>query len=162
MGSGIHGGFGQTKGRSAMGSADISFMNNKDDFMTNIRKRKDIDPDGKFDLIAHGTPDSIEIEHNGQTEEINSRVTARLIKQLKGYKGQDIRLLSCETGATIKGFAQSLANKLNVNVYAPNYLLWANPDGTHFVAPRDKNKPDEPDKNIRGRFIKFKPGGNKQ
>ena len=32
MGAGIHGGFGQTKGRSAMGSADISFMNNKDDF----------------------------------------------------------------------------------------------------------------------------------
>jgi len=88
MGAGKHGGFGKTKGSSGY-------------VLKNIRKRKDIDPDGKFDLIAHGTSTYVQFEHNGKTININSRTVAKLIKQMPGYKkGQPIRLLSCNTGTS--------------------------------------------------------------
>ena len=32
------------------------------------------------------------------------------------------------------GFAQNLANKLNVEVYAPTNYLWSTPNGNYFVA----------------------------
>ena len=98
MGAGYHGGFGSTKGRkafAAMGAGDTSFMGNQQVFLQNIKRRKDVDPDGKFDVIAHGTSNSIEFEHNGTTLKLNSRNAAKLIKANKDYHGQDIRLLSC-------------------------------------------------------------------
>ena len=52
----------------------------------NIRNRSDIDPGGKFDVIAHRTPSSIEIEHNGTKMEVNPRTTAQMIKHLPRYK----------------------------------------------------------------------------
>lgn len=164
MGGGRHGGFGNTKGATA---GDASFMGNSEAFLRNIRKRKDIDPGGKFDVIAHGRPNSMQIEHNGKKIDVNSRTAAQMISRLPGYrKGQPIRLLSCNTGVDEKGFAQNLANKLNVTVYAPSNYLWAWPDGSYRVAgikPRrgsreglviDCGKP--------GKFIKYIPGGNRK
>ena len=121
MGAGKYGGFGNTKGKTGYVSGDGSLMGSSEQFLMNIRKRKDVDPNGKFDLIAHGTADSIEIEHNGNKIKISSRTTAKLIRQMPGYKiGQPIRLLSCNTGLSSASFAQNLANKLNVSVWAPN------------------------------------------
>ncbi|MGM9946492.1 hypothetical protein [Floccifex sp.] len=143
-------------------AGDASFMETKDLFLKNIRNRKDVDPNGKFDLIAHGTSKTIEVEHNGNKVQINSRTAAKLIRRLPGYKkGQPIRLLSCSTGSKTKGFAQDLANKLNVKVYAPSDILWAYPSGKIVVAPRNKTG-DGPDLSKKGRFIEFKPGGNKK
>ena len=160
MGAGYHGGFGATQGARGIASGDASFMRNLDQFLRNIRKRKDVDPGGKFDLIAHGTASTLEVEHNGQKIQIDSRTAARLIQQLPGYHGQDIRLLSCRTGASTAGFAQNLANRLNVNVYAPSDTLWAYPNGKHFIAATDSR--GLPDMKQLGKFIKFKPGGNRK
>ena len=79
---------------------------------------------------------------------------------MPGYKkGQPIRLLSCNTGTSSASFAQNLANKLNVSVWAPDKYLWASYSGNHFVAGMTKDgKPDYSDK---GKFVEYKPGGNK-
>lgn len=151
-----------TKGNPVAG--DASFMKSNDDFLKYIRKRKDVDPGGKFDLIAHGTANKIELEHNGKKILVNSRTVAKLIKNMPGYKkGQPIRLLSCNTGTLNHGFAQDLANKLNITVWAPSSYLWAYPNGKHFVADKKiVNEKEKPDYSKMGKFIKFTPGGNRK
>lgn len=159
MGSGRYGGFGNTKGSFVPG--DASFMGDSEVFLQYIKRRKDVDPGGKFDLIAHGTTNSMEIQHGSKKVRINSRTAAKLIKQMPDYhKGQPIRLLSCNTGASSASFAQNLANKLNVSVWAPSNYLWVNPNGTHFIAGKNEN--GFPDYSNKGKFIEYKPGGNKK
>lgn len=161
MGMKANSGFFHGTSGSRAAAGDKSFMSKKDPFIINIKNRKDVDPNGQFDLIAHGTSETIEVEHNGKKIQIDSRTTAMLIKKMPGYKkGQSIRLLSCSTGARSHGFAQDLANKLNVVVYAPSDILWAYPSGRHFIAAKDKY--GNPDLSKKGRFIKFTPGGNKK
>ena len=135
-------------------------MRKDDNFVKFIAKRKDVDPKGTFDLIAHGTADGIEVMHNGNKIVENSRTAAKLIQRLPGYHGQNIRLLSCSTGARSEGFAQNLANKLNVKVKAPSDILWAYDNGHYFVAAKGAN--GRADLSKRGKFIIYKPGGNKQ
>lgn len=142
-------------------AGDASFMGGNEAFLRNIRNRSDVDPGGVFDLIAHGTSDGVQVEHLGSTLTINSRVAASRVRRLPGFHGQDIRLLSCSTGARSDGFAQNLANKLGVSVWAPSDLLWAYPNGTHFVAPRDPKHPNRPHPWRRGKFIEYRPGGNR-
>ena len=54
------------------------------------------------------------------------------------YNGQAIRLLSCNMGALDNGFAQNLANKLNVEVCALKNYLWSEASGNYFVAGMTK------------------------
>lgn len=49
------------------------------------------------------------------------------------YNSQPIRLLSCNTGRLADGFAQNLANFMNVEVSAPTKYIWAYHDGKHIV-----------------------------
>ena len=126
------------------------------------KKRRDIDVNGFYDVIAHGTTRTIQIQHNGISVEITHRTAARLIAKDPNYKGRSIRLLSCDTGGISRGFAQGLADRLNVVVKAPTKLVWVRPDGSYFVAGRSKTNPNLPDKNNRGRFVKFYPRGAKK
>lgn len=133
MSKGRSGLFHGTKGdRSYPGSTD--YMRANDPFSQYIKRRNDIDTNGFYDIIAHGSPTSIKIQHNGITIEINHRIAARLFAQDKNYHGGAIRLLACSTGKLDSGFAQNLANKLNIPVQAPTDLLWARPSGKHYVA----------------------------
>lgn len=132
MSKGNSGLFNGTKGsRTAFGSTD--YMKPTDNFSRFIKRRRDIDANGFYDIIAHGNEVSIAIQHNGQTIPIDHRIAAQLFKQDKQYKGQAIRLLSCSTGKLDTGFAQNLANKLNVPVQAPTDILWAKPSGRYYV-----------------------------
>ena len=137
---------------------DATFMDADDTFVSNISRRTDVDANGYFDVIAHGTPNGIQITHNEQHMIVDHKTAARLIQNSDGYNGQAIRLLSCNTGALDNGFAQNLANKLNVEVYAPTYYLWSTPNGNYFVA--GMNNLRLPDMNNRGIFKLFSPGGN--
>lgn len=133
MGSGKSKLYSNTYGATAFpGSTD--YMDPNDNFSKFIKNRKDIDVNGFYDVIAHGSPINIEINHNGKAITINHRVAAKLLKTDKNYKGQGIRLLSCSTGKIDNGFAQNLANKLKVPVMAPTDILWAKPNGSHYVA----------------------------
>ena len=133
MSKGISGYFSGTKG-SEYAAGSSYYMDSNDQFSINIKRRKDVDTNGFYDVIAHGTPMSIEINSNGTKIAINHRTLARLLNNEKGYSKQGIRLLSCSTGKLTNGFAQNLANKLNVPVSAPTDILWAGPSGRHFVA----------------------------
>lgn len=160
MGSGRSGLYSGTHGSNAVpGSA--YYMDPSDNFSKFIKNRKDIDANGFYDVIAHGTAKTIQIQHNGKPVEITHRTAARLFSKDPNFNGKSIRLLSCDTGGMLHGFAQGLADKLKVVVEAPTKLVWARPDGSYFVAGRKKSNPNLPDMNNRGRFIKFYPGGAK-
>ncbi len=142
--------------QAAYGDANFADPNTNN-FKKNISKRRDIDPNGLFDFAAHGSPYSMDIYVNGKNHEDQDwRVIANIIKHSKGYHGQDIRLLSCNVGMKPDGFAQNLANKLNVNVYASDTIYWAYPSGAHFSANKSI-KGDEPDFSSRHNLIKFTP-----
>ena len=161
MGAGIYGGFGHTKGYNDAIAGDVVFASGEKLYFQYISKRKDIDSNGKYDVVAHGSDKSIMVRHGNKDIEINARVASKLIKNRKDYKeGKPIRLLSCNTGNLDNGFAQNLANKLGVTVYAPTDIIWARPNGTHYIAPYKKGT-KLPNNNFRGRFRKFIPGGNK-
>ncbi len=141
----------------APSAGDGSLMGKNNSFYNNIRRRKDVDPDGKFDIIAHGTSKFIELDHNGKIYKVNWRFVSRIIKKMPGYTNRKpVRLLSCNTGKGSKTFAQNLANKLNVIVYAPNKYLWAWPNGDYKVFGGSSTTPDY---NDVGKFI---PGGNRK
>ena len=78
---------------------DATFMDADDTFLSFISRRKDVDPNGYYDIVVHGTPKGIQITHNEQHIIVNHRTEARLIQNLDGYNGQPIRLLSCNTGS---------------------------------------------------------------
>ena len=161
MGTGFHGGFGNTYGSATAG--DAVYKSEPGEFFANIANRKDIDKNGVYDVVAHGGATIMQVTHNGEILEINSRTATKLIKSKTDYKrGQPIRLLSCDTGSSTSGFAQNLANKLNVVVEAPTKLVWAYSNGTYFVAGRRKDNPNMPDMNNPGVFKKFYPGGKKK
>ena len=149
---------------SQAAAGDISYMKKNEQFNKNISKRIDVDPNGVFDVIAHGDPENIQINVNGRQHEVSWRVFSNSIKQNPELKGKTIRLLSCCTGATDKSFAQNLANKLNVPVIAPTKYLWANPNGTHYVAGGRINSKGklEPIVSDRGEFKTFYPKRRKK
>lgn len=158
MGAGIHGGFGYTKGYLDAIAGNAIYKSGDKLYFNYISKRKDIDVNGQFDFIAHGTHKNIKIEHNGKDISINSRIVAKLIKNRKDYKkGQPIRLLSCNTGSGKNSFAQNLANKLGVTVYAPTKMIWAWPNGNYGVYGSIKNKIDKPNLNDIGYIKAFHP-----
>lgn len=161
MGAGIHGGFGNTYGAAVPG--DAIYKSDPFRYFDYIKNRSDKDRNGVYDVVAHGKDAIIQIEHNGKTIEIDSRITSKLLSRRGDYKrGQPIRLLSCDTGASSTGFAQNLANKLNVVVEAPTKLVWAFPNGKYIVASRRTDNPNLPNLNDLGTFKKFYPGGKKK
>lgn len=134
---------------------DISFMPKEGErslFAKYIAYRQDIDPNGLFDVVAHGNSDLIEIENGNVTIQITAREAAKLIKKHPGFKkAKSIRLFSCNTGSTTNGFAQNLANALGKPVYAPNMTIYVNNRGNYWISNGLS----------RGKFIKFIPGGYK-
>ena len=137
-------------------SADVSFMSKrKGDFARYASRRKDIDPNGWYDVIAHGRHDAIEVNSLRGETLISARQAAALIRKQPGFrKAKGVRLLSCSTGADPEGFAQHLANALGKPVYAPTKALWADEHG-HMWVSSDKHNVD------KGQFVKFIPGGIK-
>ncbi|HJR32479.1 MAG TPA: hemagglutinin repeat-containing protein [Pseudomonas sp.] len=140
-----------------------NFMGSTDLFFKNASKRSDVDADGFFDVIAHGSTQKIEIVTPNGTVMADQRLVSRLIENNPSYNGQPIRLLSCDTGACDAGFAQNLANKMGVPVKAPTNLVWAYGNGMMVVAPRTSSSPSSPLFNVpdlknQGTFKVFNPG----
>lgn len=130
-------------------SGSINLMRSSDQFLINAANRTGIDANGFLDVVAHGNSDFVEV--GGQL--VDHRALSQIINNNSQFVGQDIRLLSCSTGELPNGFAQNLANKLGVNVTAPNDTLWAFPNGKFTVGPT-------PNVNS-GSWINFVPGGNR-
>ncbi|WP_259758239.1 hemagglutinin repeat-containing protein [Pseudomonas sp. GCEP-101] len=163
--AGLKGGVGlqRTPTKDSVTPGPTNFMGDSDQFFKNASLRKEIDPDGFFDVVAHGSRQKIEVVTPTGTVMADQRIVSQLIKNNPGYNGQPIRLLSCETGACDAGFAQNLANKMGVPVKAPTDLVWAYGDGRIVVAPRASLDPSSvlfnvPDLNRQGKFKIFTPG----
>ena len=162
MSKGYSGLFSGTLGFLAT-SGSYDYMLPNDPFSKYIKLRKDIDTKGFYDIIAHGSNDSIFIVNNGKYIAINHRLLAKLLKKDKQSKGKAIRLLSCNTGKITSGFAQNLANKLNVPVKAPTDYLWVLPNGNYFVAGgKIVNGILIADTTKKGKFKTFYPGGKRK
>ena len=146
--------------------APVHFMEASDRFMISAAKRVDVDPNGLFDVIAHGTPTRIEINTPFGAKLIDAEIAVSCIKYAPGYDGQDIRLLSCSTGASDTGFAQNLANKMENIVHAPNDVLWATDNenlffssGVDYFDPAIGRTVSRPAWPPTGKFVTFYPKG---
>jgi len=103
--------------------------------------------EGYFDAAMHGTPTMVGFG----TSEMNMspRLLASVIRHSEGYRGQNVRLLSCSTGKIIDGeycFAEELANALGVEVSAPNDTLFIFKSGEFRIGKRGD-----------GAFVSFQP-----
>ena len=124
----------------------------KSEFAKFIANRADVDPNGAFDVVAHGNWKEIEVSSGGRNIIVDARQSARLIRKQPGFKkAKSVRLLSCSTGASPEGFAQHLANALGKPVFAPNMTIHSYSNGTHWIE----------DNGQKGTFVKFIPGGIK-
>jgi hypothetical protein len=99
-----------------------------------------IPSNGYFDVIAHGTPNSIWISTGSReaghiyATEFNATEFASYLTENSYYAGQPIRLISCDTGALPYGFADSLSAALRgVDVLAPNMVVRTNVAGNLWV-----------------------------
>jgi len=144
-------------------AGSIDYMTPGDPFSEGIRNRRDVDANGFYDLIAHGTSKTMLIEHNGTQVEISHRALARLLQNDSRLAGKSIRLLSCNTGKIPKGFAQGLADRLGVTVKAPTDYLWTDATGRYFVAGGKKvNDKLVPVMSKPGKFETYKPHRRKK
>lgn len=87
------------------------------------------------DFLIHGQPNLVEYETtNGQWIQLTAEDYAEALKQDEEYHGGNIRLLACKSGMLNDGFAQQLANIMNVKVIAPTQTLWIRADGEMFIS----------------------------
>lgn len=164
MGTGFHGGFGNTYGNKLnYASGELVLRSRSEDYFNNMEKRKDKDPGDKYDIVAHGNPQAISFKVKGEDIEIDSRMVARILKHKDDFKKKRVvRLLACNTGANADSIAQHLANKLGMVVEAPTTTYWGTIDGYHFAAPRRKDNENLPDLSQVSGLKKFYPGGGKK
>lgn len=113
-------------------------MDPSDAFYRNALNRKTID--GFYDVIGHGSPDSIMYTVCKNSRTLAPEELARVIRTRPDYADEAIRLLSCETGCSPIGFAQRLANEMSKDVLAPSDVLWATSRGDMFIAPQVRDQ----------------------
>ena len=64
--SGTRGSFAAVPGEAVFKSYVFTAQGNKDyTYFKNIARRTDVDANGIYDVVAHGAPNKIQIEHNG-------------------------------------------------------------------------------------------------
>lgn len=99
--------------------------------------------DGYVDVIIHASADgNLQVMHNGEWKTITTGNLQQWLKQ-RGYENAPIRLISCGTGSDTSKVAQSVADKLKVEVLAPTDTVWAYPNGKLVVGPDAKTDSGE-------------------
>ena len=159
MGAGIHGGFGYTKGYREAVALNAVLIGSNGDLLKKYASRIKSD-EGFYDVIIHGTDNNMQLYHPNKVTnkregklkgwaDITQKDLAKYLKKKQDYKGEPIRLLSCNTGKKANGLAQNLANKMNVLVKAPNKTLYVHASGKISIgeSPLDNS----------GKWVIFKP-----
>lgn len=77
--------------------------------------------DGYLDVVMHGDATGTQADIGGQRTDFTAEQTAQLIESTRSWDHRPIRLMSCSTGQ--EGYAQQLADRLRVPVYAPDEAL---------------------------------------
>jgi hypothetical protein len=116
---------------------------------------------GYVDVIAHGTPDVMNVLVDGRQQLLSATQVAELLRKHPDYvHGTPVRLLSCNTGASPAHggipFAQRLANELGVAVLAANTYVKPQPDGTLELVRRAEDG-NTWQRDPRGAWLLFEP-----
>jgi hypothetical protein len=84
---------------------------------------------GEYVLDTHGTQSSVIVDG----AELDASAFAQVVAQETDWNGEPIRLFSCSTGQDADGFAQQLADQLEVTVTAPTEVVWSSADGSVHI-----------------------------
>lgn len=85
---------------------------------------------GKYALHIHGNAAIVAVG----TERFSADDFATMVRHDPNHDGSPLKLYSCETGRDDDGFAQQLADRLGVDVEAPDKLAFTWADGRTVVA----------------------------
>ncbi len=119
--------------REDLGALARAYVN-RDDLCFSIASKIEPKP-GFEDFLIHGQPDRVEHQTvNGQWVEYSPQEFADIIRNDPEYHGGNIRLLACQSGQLNGGFAQQLADIMQVRVLAPTEILWLSKDGDTFLS----------------------------
>ena len=152
MGSGYHGGFGNTQAAVSASASSTFVGNGSGEALKNYASKIKPEP-GFTDVVIHGTENDVQYLHNGKWEHLDQRRLSTMLKHDSGYQSGPIRLISCSTGKATHGFAQNLANKMGVPVMAPSDTLWVYPNGKTVIGPSQQKN--------TGSWITYYPNGKK-
>lgn len=115
-----------------------------------VQMREYVDTNGYLDVIAHGTPNGIQITHNGQHMTVDHRTASRLIQNSDGYNGQTIMELLVVSSSLLvirpsPYFCFARANALSTAILSALslYSVFRSVTAFFFGLPRDG-----PDKRI--------------
>lgn len=103
-----------------------------DPLTENVKKVKPLKT--YYDVALHGS--STAVGFGSQKTNMSPRLLASVIRHSDGWNGQNIRLLSCDTGKRDGDdycFAEELANALGVKVKAPGGTLFVNARGEMYI-----------------------------
>lgn len=105
--------------------------------------------ENRYITSMHGTSKSVML----YDQEVDAKILANIIRSRSDYNGEEIVLISCNTGNTDAGencFAQQLANELGVIVHAPTRYGAVNRKGEYYSSDKSGLKKD-------GEFKPFEP-----
>lgn len=116
--------------------ASVRFVNSKDNLFVFSKNIKPIE--GYEDIVIHGDKYGFAYRDlDGNEDNISVKEFAEILKSSPLYKGGNIRLISCQTGAEDGIVAQKLADLLGVEVMAPNDVVWIYPNGDIVIGPTE-------------------------
>lgn len=118
------------------GSVSLSiYFNSSEDLYKYAKK---VEPENGYeDVFIHGdkTGFSYNDKNGNEAGTYSPKEFADILKSDPNYKGGNIRLFSCETGAEGATAAQDLSNCLGVEVKAPTDIVWIDFEGKVSVGP---------------------------
>lgn len=118
------------------GSVSLSiYFNSSEDLYKYAKK---VEPENGYeDVFIHGdkTGFSYNDKNGNEVGTYSPEEFADILKSDPNYKGGNIRLFSCETGAEGANAAQDLSNCLGVEIKAPTDIVWIDFEGKVSVGP---------------------------
>jgi hypothetical protein len=111
--------------------------------------------DGHVDVAIHGSPTAFGTTPNGPP--VPPSTVADMIAGNPKFDGRSIRLVSCRSGASTCGAADTLADELGVDVLAPDTTVWVYPDG-RLVVGEGRFSGRALEITEPGEWIRFAPG----
>ena len=86
---------------------------------------------GYLDVVMHGDAEGTQASIAGKPIDFSMEETARMVEGSPTWNDRPLRLMSCHTGSG--DYAQQLADRLQVPVYAPTDYLCVYSDGTSEI-----------------------------
>jgi RHS repeat-associated protein len=127
-----------------------------DDAITVYNKNNLVPKEGWTDVVVHGKPDG-KTFGIGKRQITPNELAEKMINE--GYKpGTPVRLFSCHAGRTCTGGAAQLSEILKTKVEAPTVPVQAMKDGSIWLDPSYRLKPNNPATRVKPTWNTFENG----